>query len=192
MAWFHLRLFAWFSLRNLCRHPGRSLTVLLGIALGAAVFTSMRLAVHTTVHSFSQSMNLIAGTADVTLVKPGGRVPDTLVSALVQNPAVRAASPLLTEYVQSADHGEPFLLIGLDPIADSNLRSWRPASRSASTMADWVALMTEPGTLMIGNRLSRDLDRSTGQRVTLIHSGETASFKVAGVLDTAGLGGVVY
>ena len=132
----YMRLFTWFSLRNLRGHVGRSLTVLLGIALGAAVFTSMRLAVHATVHSFSRSMNLIAGAADVTLVKSDGRVPDTLAGALLQNPAIRDASPLLSVYVRTADREEPFLLIGLDPIADRDLRSWWPASRSAATAAD--------------------------------------------------------
>jgi hypothetical protein len=34
---FFFRLFIWFSLRDMRKHMGRALTVLLGIALGAAV-----------------------------------------------------------------------------------------------------------------------------------------------------------
>jgi putative ABC transport system permease protein len=56
---FFFRLFIWFSFRNLRRHPGRALTVLLGIALGAAVFTSVRLSVHASLDSFGKSMELI-------------------------------------------------------------------------------------------------------------------------------------
>jgi hypothetical protein len=59
-----------------------------GNRLGAAVFTSVRLAVHATLDSFTRSMDLIAGDSDLTLVRPGGRVPDTLVSALMKHPAV--------------------------------------------------------------------------------------------------------
>jgi putative ABC transport system permease protein len=40
---FFLRLFIWFSLRDMRKHMGRVATVLLGIALGAAVFSSVRL-----------------------------------------------------------------------------------------------------------------------------------------------------
>ena len=39
-----LRLFYWFSVRHLLRQPWRVAAVLVGIALGAAVFTSVRLA----------------------------------------------------------------------------------------------------------------------------------------------------
>jgi putative ABC transport system permease protein len=187
-AWLHMRLFAWFNLRNLRGHVGRSLAVLLGIALGAAVFTSMRLAIHATVHSFSRSMNLIAGAADATLVRPGGRVSDSLVAALLQNPKVMAASPLLSAYVRPADHEEPFLLIGLDPISDRDLRAWRPAFRSAATLADWIALMTEPDTLMVGEGLAGEFNWSIGQRVTLIHSQNSSKFKIVGILGSAGLG----
>jgi putative ABC transport system permease protein len=70
------------------------LAVLLGIALGAAVFTSVRLAVQATMDSYSRSMDLIAGSSDLTLFRPGGRVPDTLVTALMQHPSVRTASPI--------------------------------------------------------------------------------------------------
>jgi putative ABC transport system permease protein len=72
-----LRLFGWFTLRHLRSHMGRTLAVLLGIALGAAVFTSVRLAVQATIDSYSRSMDLIAGSSDLTLFRPGGRVPDS-------------------------------------------------------------------------------------------------------------------
>jgi putative ABC transport system permease protein len=49
--------------------------LLLGIALGAAVFTSVRLAVHATVDSFSRSMDLIAGVSDLTLSAPAAGFP---------------------------------------------------------------------------------------------------------------------
>ena len=68
----YLRLFNWFTLRNLRNHMGRALAVLLGIALGAAVFTSVRLAVYANLDSFSRSMDMIAGASDLTLVNPGG------------------------------------------------------------------------------------------------------------------------
>jgi putative ABC transport system permease protein len=56
------------------KHIGRALTVLLGIALGAAVFTSVRLSVNASLDSFTKSMDLIAGRADHVLTRPGGYV----------------------------------------------------------------------------------------------------------------------
>ena len=71
-----LRLYYWFSLRYMRLHPVRALIVVLGIALGAAVFTSVRLSVHATIDSFSRSMDRIAGRSDLVLFRPGGRVPE--------------------------------------------------------------------------------------------------------------------
>ena len=56
------------------RRPGRAVTVLVGIALGAAVFTSVRLAVYASLDSFTKSMDLVAGRADHSLIRPGGYV----------------------------------------------------------------------------------------------------------------------
>jgi putative ABC transport system permease protein len=71
---FFFRLFIWFSLRDMRKHPGRTLTVLFGIALGAAVFTSVRLSVNASLDSFTKSMDLIAGQADYVLTRPGGPI----------------------------------------------------------------------------------------------------------------------
>ncbi len=183
----YLRLFGWFSLRYLRSHWGRSLAVLLGIALGAAVFTSVRLAVHATLESFSSSMNQIAGTADATLVHPGGHVPDTLVGTLMRHPAVRSAAPVLSAYVRPAGHETPFLLIGIDPLLDRDLRAWRASETDREERPDWASLMTEPGAVMIGGKLGEQFGWRAGQRVRLTHSHRTADVTVLAVLDPDGL-----
>jgi len=183
----YLRLFGWFTLRNLRSHPGRALAVLLGIALGAAVFTSVRLAVHATLVSFSRSMDIIAGDADYTLMRPGGRVPDALVKTLLQQHDVLAASPVLSTYVRPAGRREPFLLFGFDPVLDRDLRTWTMHPPAQGPASDWAALMTEPNTLLIGRRLSEQFDWQPGQRIALTHSHQTMEFKVLGILDPSGL-----
>ena len=96
---FFFQLLTWFSLRHLRRHRWRAVAVLLGIALGAAVFTSVRIAINASLDSFSRSVDAIAGKADWVIVRPGGRVPQELVAGLLKLPAVRSASPMLTSYV---------------------------------------------------------------------------------------------
>ena len=106
---FFLRLFFWFSLRDMRKHIGRALTVLLGIALGAAVFTSVRLSVNASLDSFTKSMDLIAGRADHVVTRPGGYVPENLITDLLTHPAIQSASPVLTTYTRVAQDGaEPF------------------------------------------------------------------------------------
>lgn len=182
-----LRLFCWFSLRHLGSHWARTLAVLLGIALGAAVFTSVRLAVHATLDSFSRSMDRIAGHADLTLVRPGGRVPDSLVATLMRHPAVRTASPVLSAYVRPVERKTPFLLIGIDPILDRELRPWRASASAGRQAVDWAQLMTRPGSLIITARLGDLLDWQPGQAVNLVHARRTAPFTILSELEAQGL-----
>jgi putative ABC transport system permease protein len=84
-----LRLWIWFSLRQLRMHLWRSAAVLAGVGLGAAVFASVRLATHASVDSFAKSVDTITGRADLTVVRPGGRVPEGFVARLAKLPAVK-------------------------------------------------------------------------------------------------------
>ena len=141
---FFFKFFVWFSLRNLRQHPGRALTVLVGIALGAAVFTSVRLSIHASLDSFSRSMELISGRADRVLVRPGGRVPEQLVAELLKHPLIETVSPLLSIYSRPRrPNSDPFFLIGVDPILDRSFRSWQIAGKSSQETDSWLKLLKD-------------------------------------------------
>lgn len=186
---FFLRLVNCFSLRRLRVHPWRVLAVLVGIALGAAVFTSVRLAVVASLGSFTRSMDHLSGRADWSVVKPGGQVPDRLVAQLFSDPSVESASPLLSRYVsRSKGGGEPFLLIGLDPLLDRPLRKWKvhsPPSGEVSRV--WLDLLRKPDTIFLSRRLARDHGVSPGDKIDLEHVQQTSQFRVLGLLEEEGL-----
>jgi putative ABC transport system permease protein len=134
-----LRLFYLFSLRHLLRHRGRALTVLAGIALGAAVFTSVRLSVDASLASFANTVDRLAGKADRVVLADGGGVPETLVAELLRHPALRAAAPVMSTYVRpSTDPERSFRMVGIDPILDRPLRAWEAEDRVRAARAAWV------------------------------------------------------
>ncbi len=167
---------------------GRALTVLLGVALGAAVFTSVRLSIHAALDSFTRSMDVIAGSADRVLVQPGGRVPEEWVAKLMQLPVVQEASPVLTTYVRLADKkSEPFLLIGVDPVMDRSFRRWQTSERKEKDAESWIELLKRPYTLIIGPSLANKSASRRGELLTLEHSRRTAKFDIVGILSPTGL-----
>jgi putative ABC transport system permease protein len=185
---FLFRLLKWFSWRHLLTHPWRVLAVILGIALGAAVFTSVRLAVDASMDSFTRTVDLLSGRADSTVVRSGGRVQEELVAKLWSHAAVEAASPLITSYVTASGRDdEPFLMVGLDPILDNPLRSWQIAPSSGDTSRIWLQVLTAPNTLLLSRRLARQLGLSPGQTVTLEHVNQISQFTVVGILEEHGL-----
>ena len=185
---FFLRFMNWFSVRHLKAHPWRVFAVLFGIALGAAVFTSVRLAVDASLDAFTRSMDLISGKAEWTVVKAAGRVPECLVAKLRRHPAVEAASPLISTYVSTHDAAaEPFLLIGLDPILDYTLREWQILPSSGDVGRTWLDFVTKPGTLLMSRKLALKAGWKPGDEVNLEHVHQVARFKVIGLLQLEGL-----
>ena len=185
---FFFKIFHWFSLRQVRQHPWRAGTVLVGVALGAAVFASVRIAVHASLDSFGRSMDIVAGSADHTVTRPGGRVAEDVLVHLLRHPSVRAASPYLSTYTRARQgSGRPFLLIGLDPILDRSMREWQVAGRPDSD-AKWTRLLSEPYTLLAGAALAEAEGWTAGQTIALAHRQGTASFKVLGQLMPKGLG----
>jgi putative ABC transport system permease protein len=185
---FFFRLFVWFSLRHMRNHMGRAVTVLFGIALGAAVFTSVRLSVNASLDSFTKSMDLIAGQADHVLTRPGGYVPDNLIAELLNHPRIQSASPVLSTYTRAAQEGaEPFLLIGFDPILDRPMRQWRIDDPSGQQGTVWLDLLREPYTLILGKPLVRQLKHAPGDTLVLEHARQKARFRILGMLESSGL-----
>jgi putative ABC transport system permease protein len=185
---FFFRLFNWFSLRHIKKHRLQAALVLLGIALGAAVFTSVRLSVNASLQSFTTSMNQIAGRADKVLARPGGFLPEKLVPAILTHPSVRSASAMISAYVKHfGQDAEPFLLIGIDPIIDRPVRSWQVVESRDRDVGMWLDLLKEPYTLVLGRPLAHVYGYTAGDKITLEHSRQTVNFRIVGVLAPQGL-----
>lgn len=182
------RLWIWFTFRHMRLHFRQVLAVLLGIGLGAAVFTSVRLAVVASVHSFSRSMESIAGKSDWTVVSHGDRVPETLVAELLKNPAVLHACPIMTTYARAAEQPDSvFMLIGIDPVLDRPFRTWQESPSSASSSTGWVDLMAKPSTFFVGARLARRFDLQKGGMLVIEHLQQKMAFRSLGTLTAEGL-----
>lgn len=182
------RLLTWFSLRQIRAHRGRAVAVFLGIGLGAAVFTSVRLAVNASLDSFTKSMDLIAGRADWVVARPGGRISEDLVASLLKHPAVRTASPVLSLYVQPLQGlREPFLLIGFDPILDRPLRDWKTEEADSDASKPWLDLLKTPYTLVVGQNLADRYGLGEESEFALESVHQKAVFRVSGKLSHEGL-----
>jgi putative ABC transport system permease protein len=115
-------------------------------------------------------MDLIAGQADYVLTRPGGHVPENLVTQLWSHRAIQNVSPVLSTYTRRAHNGsEPFLLIGFDPILDRPLRYWQVAPTTDPKAVVWFDLLKEPYTIILSEPLTRLLNREPGDRLLLEH-----------------------
>lgn len=181
------RLWIWFSFRELKGHAWRTVAVLVGIGLGAGVFTSVRLAANASVQSFANGIDTISGKADRTLTRPGGGLPENLVRVLLDSSDIAAASPFMSTYVRLEGDDEPLLLIGIDPVLDGQLRTWKSALPDSQSDFSWGRLVGEPFTMIAGKKFSQKGTHGVDETVRLEGPAGASSFEVLGELAPVGL-----
>ncbi len=197
------RIFSWFSLRYLNKSKWRIVAVIVGIAIGAAVFSSVRLAVDASLQSFRNSMNLISGSTDYSIIRPGGMVPDRYITRLILNPYIKSVSPISTAYVlisvpsttnQHSQPGKykkvPVLLVGIDPILDRNFHHWKVVESPDDASPAWIDLISQPYSVIISSRLAREYQVKRKEQIVIDIGNRKMRFTTVGVLSPEGLGAV--
>ncbi|MDX2417909.1 MAG: FtsX-like permease family protein [Xanthomonadales bacterium] len=184
------RLWVCINLRYFKRDYKRCLIVLLGIVLGAALFTGVRLATEASRESFSTGMDSFAGTADAVVTATAGPVDDRLVAALLKLPEVAAATPVLSVVVKVEGHDEALRIIGIAPLLDRDFRDFPKLRESPQDQDEeqlWKRLITEPYSLALSRRAGKSFGATAEDTLTLVHVSGRTNCIVAAVLQAEGL-----
>src|SRR5438132_6221723 len=95
-------IWRWVSCRHLFQEGARSLLTLLGVALGVAVFVSIRLANHSAMASFAETVDTVTGKANLQVVSDSGGFDERVFPAVRKLPGVDAAAPVVQTYARFA------------------------------------------------------------------------------------------
>ncbi len=96
---------------------------LLGIAFGVAAVLGMTLSASTALSSFTAAIEFLRGQATHTLARPAGPLEESILTSLMQDPAVQYFSPVIDRRLH-LQNGRKVRLLGIDPFLD---RAIRPA-----------------------------------------------------------------
>lgn len=193
-------LLRWLLLRRLARERGRTLLTTLGVALGVAVFVSIRLANHSAMSSFADTVDAVTGRANLSVAGTANGFPDSLFAVVALHPGVEAAAPVVqvTALVRPggaarAETGEPFreslLFLGIDPLAEGPFARFGAlgAGDSAAPGADApgraLRLLVEPRTVAITRAFAARTGLREDDTLTTLASGRPVPLVVARVLD---------
>jgi len=184
------RLWVCLNLRYFKRDYKRCLIVLLGVGLGAALFTGVRLAANASMESFSTGMDRFAGTADAVVTADAGPVDDELVAVLLKLPEVAAATPVLSVVVRVEGHDEALRIIGIAPLLDRDFRDFPTVRKSSQDQDDeqlWQRLMSEPYSLALSQRAADRFGMAAEDTITVEHVSGRTKCIVAAILQAEGL-----
>ena len=194
-----LRLFRWITFRHLRQDWGRSLLTLLGVAVGVAVFVSVRLANTSAMASFSDTVDAIAGPANLQITADSEGFDETIFPAVRSTPGVLAATPIVQLYtrarpgsspgssVASDDDTGPYreilLFMGVDLLLEAPFaRYTRPAERQNTGAV--LTFLADPSGIAITETLAKRHRLAIGDTLTVLSTGRPVALTVRYLLES--------
>ncbi|MFP5449601.1 MAG: ABC transporter permease, partial [Alphaproteobacteria bacterium] len=181
-----LRLLGWMVLGEWRAQPGRTLAAILAIAVGVGLGLAIHLVNRSALDEFAGAIRSVSGAADlqVQAASPLG-FDEGLYPILARLAGVATVSPVV-ELRARTDGGEPLTLLGLDPLRAAavtpNLLGGGPVGggeggvTTAEAVFDLDAITLSPAAL-------QQSGLRVGDRVGLNAGGQSASFRIVGVLE---------
>jgi putative ABC transport system permease protein len=99
-------LWRWVAQRHLFHELGRTSLTLLGVALGVAVFVSIRLANHSALAAFSDTVDAVAGKANLQVLSDSEGFDERVYPRVRSLPGVTAAAPVVQTYALAIPGGK--------------------------------------------------------------------------------------
>ncbi|MFQ5949618.1 MAG: FtsX-like permease family protein [Nitrospiria bacterium] len=179
-------LFQWISKRHLF-HERRMWLTLIGIALGIAVFISIRIANESVLNAYRQSVDLFAGNTTLEIIGKGGAVDEMAIVEIRKEPGVTYIAPIVQSVLPMASppsaEGEALLLMGIDLLQEGPFRSYEVSGMEEET---FDALM-DPSSVFLTAPFAERHHLRVGDQFSLRKGDRLLDLHVAGLLSGEGI-----
>ncbi len=192
------RLFRTIILRHLRYEWGKLLLAVAGVAIGVAVFVSVRLANTTAFQAFTTSLDVVTGKANLQVISNDGLgFDERFIGKLRQSPAVLAAAPVVEQYAQvedsaafaSAGGGTPVLVFGIDVFAEGAFRAYQFRAyqfQPSETSRSGLSFLAQRDAIIITDKLARQYRLVRGDSIRLIAGGKRHAFHIVDIIRPEG------
>jgi len=188
-------LFRRITLRHWLGAPRTSLLLVLTLALGVAVYLSIRIANKAAVSGFANFTELVSTQSDFVVQAPSGPLPESVLGemrtalepyAVTLIPIVEttAAKPRGKDEPVGLSQGQSFTLLGLDLIALQNLRSAHEDNTAARSgeVRDWLQSFGKPRAVFVSSALAEKDQLKPGSSLPLIIQDQPVTLEVAAII----------
>src|SRR5580765_2250457 len=198
-----MRLFNHFIVQRLLRERARTLTTVLGVALGVAVVIAIQLTNTSSVKGFETALSTVAGKASVEILGSGG-VDETILPSLGWLREFGAASPVIEGEMAlvlggelRARRSEALKVLGVDILRDLTIRGYVVGAAEASNQEargrtgdlsaqQFLELLTSPQSVVLTEKLARQRGLELGDSVRLMAGDRVNTYVIRGLLKDEG------
>jgi putative ABC transport system permease protein len=182
-----LRLISWPYAR---KHLLRWLLTIAGIVLGVGVFVGMRTANNSVLAAFNQTIDRIAGTAQLQVTAGDAGFDEEVLDKVRDLPEVRAAAPVIEATVSYGETAQSNLLIlGVDMLGDRNIRNYDLEGEDETGIGidDPLVFLAQPDSLMVTKKFADEHGLKVNSRLPMRTMQGDRTFIVRGIMKPGGL-----
>lgn len=180
------KIFNALILRPLIRDGFRTAVTVLGVAIGVAVFLSIRLANMQTLSSFQESVDLVLGRADAVIHADGLGIDEKIFARLLAFRDTIKAYPVVEGYGLETKSGEVVEFLGTDLLQDSGIRDFS-LKTTGQDLAGLLPLILDPEGVILPEKFIPGTAIQPGDTVTFLINGREKALRVNGVLEHRGI-----
>ena len=198
-----MRLFNHFIVHRLLQERARTLTTVLGVALGVAVVIAIQLTNTSSVKGFETALSTVAGKASIEILGNGG-VDETTLPSLGWLREFGAASPVIEGEMAlvlggelRARRTEALKVLGVDILRDLTIREYVVGAAEALNQEargrtedlsaqQFLELLTSPQSVVLTEKLARQRGLSLGDSVRLMAGDRVNTYTIRGLLEDDG------
>ena len=190
-------------LRRLVEERARTVLTVLGVALGVSVFVAIRLASHSAMASFGETVDAVAGKANLQVAASTEGLDERLFPSIRSLPGVRGAAPVVEVHARARPHGPPatsaerpgedwpetILVLGLDPLSEAPFgRLTEPAGGlEPGDHEAAMAMFTDARAAVVTRALAARHRLAAGDTLTVLASGRPEPLVIRRVLAAGDL-----
>ena len=196
-----LGLFNKTIVRDLVRNPARTFLTLTGVALGIAVVVAVQLANDRAIDSFTDSLQLLNGQADLQIAANGRPLDENLIGELswawdvgAMTAIVEGRLQRINPEVETLFGQESVRLFGVDLLSDAPFRTYERDEASGGgnldleiTRDQFMDLLVDPDALILPRVLADEWDIDVGDPVDLLVANRQRRFTIHTILNDAGI-----
>jgi putative ABC transport system permease protein len=179
-------LFTALILRPLLRDPFRGVITILGVAIGVAVFLSIRLTNAQTMISFQESVDLVLGKSDAVIHADGLSFDETHFKKLHALRQWVKVYPVVEGYGIEAGTGEVVEILGTDLLQDSGIRDFSLQTVDPD-LKGLLPIVMDPSGILLPEKFIPGTHFEAGDRIEFLINGQKRKLNVTAVLENKGI-----
>ncbi|MGK5082931.1 FtsX-like permease family protein [Bdellovibrionota bacterium FG-1] len=180
-------LFQYVGLRHLKMKPTRTILTTIGVSLGIALYVGIAIINRSTLHSFKESIEAVAGKATLIVSAGEAGFPEYRLDLIKKVPGVKYAVPMVESrayFAGNKDSSETITILGVDLLQEQAVRTYKTTDEQV--IDDPLVFLNQPDSIIITRAFAAQHHFKIDSTFALATAHGTKRFTVRGMLSPEG------